>query len=103
MFGGTGSFADALLAGGLAAGRSCWCCRSVQLVLHAAVAAAGRHCSGSSGLVLFLWLLTNFVAELHGFRSLLAVFGGIVARLIADRRSVLAILLLLILAFGAEA
>ncbi|NJM84051.1 MAG: YIP1 family protein [Tabrizicola sp.] len=33
---------------------------------------------GLAGIVLFLWLLTNFVAELHGFQSLLAVFGAIV-------------------------
>lgn len=31
------------------------------------------------GMVLFLWLLTNFVAELHGFSSLPKVFFGIVA------------------------
>ena len=30
------------------------------------------------GLVVLLWLLTSFVAELHGFRSLWAVFGMIV-------------------------
>lgn len=29
------------------------------------------------GLVLFLWLLTNFIAELHGFASLGRVFGMI--------------------------
>ena len=34
---------------------------------------------GFAGMVLFLWLLTNFTAELHGFRSLPAVFFGIVA------------------------
>ena len=34
---------------------------------------------GLLGMGLFLWLLVNFVAELHGFRSLLLVFGGIIA------------------------
>jgi Yip1 domain len=34
------------------------------------------------GMVLFFWLLTNFIAELHGFRSRLAVFGGVVVGLI---------------------
>lgn len=31
-----------------------------------------------AGLGLFLWVLTNFVAELHGFRSLMLVFLGII-------------------------
>jgi hypothetical protein len=30
-----------------------------------------------AGLVLFFWLLTNFVAELHGFASLTKTFFGI--------------------------
>lgn len=33
---------------------------------------------GMFGLVLFLWLLTNFIAELHGYSSILAVFFAIV-------------------------
>jgi hypothetical protein len=36
-----------------------------------------------AGLVLFLWLLTAFVAELHGFDSLGRVFGGILISLFA--------------------
>ena len=32
---------------------------------------------GFAGMVLFLWVLTNFVAELHGFTHLGKVFGGI--------------------------
>ena len=34
-----------------------------------------------AGLVLFFWLLTNFVAELHGFRSLARTFVGILVAL----------------------
>jgi hypothetical protein len=34
---------------------------------------------GLASMVVFLWLLTAFVAEVHGFRSLLAVLLGIVA------------------------
>ena len=30
-------------------------------------------------IVIFLWLLTNFVAELHGFKSQLMVFGAVIA------------------------
>jgi Yip1 domain len=33
---------------------------------------------GLAGFILFLWLLVNFIAELHGFRSLGAVFAGVV-------------------------
>lgn len=33
---------------------------------------------GLLSMVLFLWLLTNFIAVLHGFESLGKVFGGIV-------------------------
>lgn len=47
---------------------------------------------GFVGMVLFLWLLTNFVAELHGFSSLPRVFFGIVAAFL-----VVAILALLLL------
>ena len=34
---------------------------------------------GIAGMVLFLWLLTNFIAELHGFPSLGRVFAMILA------------------------
>jgi hypothetical protein len=31
-----------------------------------------------AGVILFLWLLVNFVAEMHGFRSLGLVFLGVI-------------------------
>ena len=34
---------------------------------------------GIMGLAVFLWLLTQFVTELHGFSSVWKVFGGILA------------------------
>jgi hypothetical protein len=34
-----------------------------------------------AGLVLFFWLMTNFVAELHGFASLIKTFLGILVAL----------------------
>lgn len=37
---------------------------------------------GLASAVLFFWLLTNFVAELHGFKSKGRVFGSIIAALI---------------------
>ncbi|PZQ99525.1 MAG: YIP1 family protein [Cereibacter sphaeroides] len=45
------------------------------------------------GFAIFLWLLTNFVAEVHGFRSLFLVFGALMLGLI-----VLAIVLAIFLA-----
>jgi hypothetical protein len=44
-----------------------------------------------AGLVLFFWLLTNFVAELHGFASLTKTFFGILVALAV---------LILLLGFG---
>jgi|688.fasta_scaffold37075_6 hypothetical protein len=44
-----------------------------------------------AGLVLFFWLLTNFVAELHGFASLTRTFFGILVALAV---------LILVLGFG---
>lgn len=38
---------------------------------------------GTFGLALFLWLLTPFVAELHGFRSLWKVLFGIIGSVFA--------------------
>ncbi len=37
---------------------------------------------GIAGLVLFFWLLSHFVAELHGFSSVVRVFGAIVATIL---------------------
>jgi hypothetical protein len=50
---------------------------------------------GFAAIGLLLWLMTNFVAELHGFRSLGAVFAGIIVTLVALAFG-LAILLILI-------
>ncbi len=44
-----------------------------------------------AGMVLFFWLLTNFVAELHGFASLTMTFFGILVALVV---------LVLLLGFG---
>ena len=38
---------------------------------------------GLFGFVIFLWLLSNFTAELHGFASVLTTFLGIVGSVIA--------------------
>jgi hypothetical protein len=77
MRGGTGTFPDALIL-------MVWlqfillCVQMVQ-VLAGIVLPLAADLIGLAGLGLLLWLLTNFVAELHGFRSLIAVFAGVVA------------------------
>jgi hypothetical protein len=38
---------------------------------------------GLAGFIGFLWLIVNFIAELHGFRSLGLVFAGMIATFIA--------------------
>lgn len=76
MFGGQGRFSDAVVL-------VAWLefillllqfAQLVVLLISTPLAAA----LGMFGLVLFLWLLTNFIAELHGFKSLLAVFFVII-------------------------
>jgi hypothetical protein len=54
------------------------CVQIAQLVTQALVPFLSD-LLGIFGLVLFLWLLTNFVAELHGFTSLPLTFLGILA------------------------
>jgi hypothetical protein len=91
--GGKGSFPDALLV-------MVWLqfimvgIQIAQLVLMA-ISPPLAAIANLAGFALFLWLLTNFVAELHGFRSLIAVFGGIVFGTIVLAFG-LAILLLLV-------
>ena len=94
--GGKGSFADALVV-------MTWlqfvmlCLQLVQLlVLLALPPVAGL--VNLAAFALFLWLLTNFVAELHGFRSLITVFGGIILSIIAV--GFLISLLLVMLGYG---
>lgn len=81
MRGGTGSFADALIV-------MVWlqflmiCVQVAQLLVMVALPPLIGTVN-LAGLVLFLWLLTNFVAELHGFRSLGLTFGGILIAMLA--------------------
>lgn len=79
--GGAGSFADALLLVG-------WlqfillCVQALQLVTQLVMPLISE-IIGIAGIALFFWLLTNFVAELHGFRSLGKVFAGILLTMVA--------------------
>jgi len=55
--------------------------QAVQLVAYA-VAPLLADLIGLATVALFFWLLTNFIAELHGFRSLGLVFVGVLATLV---------------------
>ena len=94
IFGGTGSLADALLV-------TVWV-EFVMLgpqVLQLLVGLVLPDLAGVIGLIslgLFIWLITSFIAELHGFRSRPLVFLGMVVASFAAGM-VMAILLVLIL------
>ncbi len=91
--GGKGDFAGALvLVGWLQA--ILLLLQFVQLVMIVlAPALVGP--IGLFGLALFGWLLTNFIAELHGFQSLAKVFLCILAALLG-----VSLLLAIVLVFG---
>lgn len=78
--GGQGSYGDALVL-------VAWLqflllgVEALQLVLHLILPALSD-AVGVAGILLMFWLLTHFVAELHGFRSIVAVLGGILLALV---------------------
>ena len=80
MFGGRGTFDDALLA-------VVWlqfvlnCLQVLQLVTFLIVPFIAD-LIGLAGLVLSLWMLTGFVAEQHGFRSMGKTLAGILAAMV---------------------
>ena len=79
--GGQGGFGDTILL-------VAWlqfimgCLQVIQLIAMLTIPAFGS-LLGVVGLVLFFWLLTNFVAELHGFQSLGQVFAMVIVGVIA--------------------
>jgi Yip1 domain len=97
-FGGTGSLPDALLV-------VVWlqvimlAVQAVQLLCLMLVPVLGGLVS-MAGFILFFWLLTSFIAELHGFASRWAVLAGVIGSAF-----VLAIVLAVILSlvYGPEA
>lgn len=75
MMGGGGNFPDAVLLIAFLQGVMVLI-QMVQIVaLMLLPPVAGIF--GLVGFAVFLWMLTGFVAEMHGFRSLLGVFGMI--------------------------
>jgi hypothetical protein len=80
-FGGTGRFSDALVLMAWIEGVLVLL-QAVQMVLLL-LAPPLAEALGLIGIALFLWLLTNFVAELHGFRSAAKVFFTILGTVLA--------------------
>lgn len=79
--GGKGSFADALILVG-------WL-QFILLILQVVQIAAQvilppvSNLIGFASIGIFLWLLSNFIAELHGFRSVFMTMLGVLATLFA--------------------
>lgn len=97
-FGGTGSFADALL---IVVWLQCLTLvlQLIQLVTNV-ISPALAGLIGLVGFGVFLWLMTSFIAELHGFRSRGLVFVGM---LISAFAAGFVIVFLLVLLVGPEA
>jgi hypothetical protein len=93
-FGGTGSFPDALL---IVVWLQCLTLvlQVVQLVVNL-ISPALAGIIGLGGFVLFLWLMTSFIAELHGFRSRGLVFVGMVVSAFAAGLLIGVVVILLI-------
>ncbi len=96
LFGGTGSFEQTLLL-------SVWL-QFYMLVVQVAAVGVVLLVPGLSGLlniailIYFLWLTVNFIAELHGFRSLWKILAGLLGTAFA--LAVLASLILSLLGVG---
>ncbi len=75
---------------------------AVQIVQLLALVIAQPISDGLSlaGLVLFFWLMTGFIAELHGFKSRWAVFAGFIAGSFAVA---VVFVLILMMIYGPEA
>lgn len=80
-FGGTGSLEEAMLL--VAWLQFIMVCIQVVQTLFFAIMPAVASLIGILGFALFLWLLTNFVAVLHGFRSRAQVFVMIIVSSVA--------------------
>lgn len=79
--GGTGGFDDAILL--VAWLQFIMICLQVLQTIALFFIPAVSMLIGVAGLLLFFWLLANFIAELHGFKSLTAIFIGIILSMLA--------------------
>ena len=97
-FGGKGEFGEVLVV-------MVWM-QILLVVVQAVQTFAGIILAPLAGLVglasvgLFFWLLTNFVAEVHGFRHLWRVFFGLVVGLMAFGLALFAVLVALMASLG---
>ncbi len=97
-FGGQGSFPDALLI--VVWLQLLMLALQVLQLAAAVIAPPIAGIIGIGGIALFLWLMTAFIAELHGFASRAKVFAGMVVSAIATG-FLLGIVLILVV--GSEA
>jgi hypothetical protein len=97
-FGGTGSLPDALLI--VVWLQMLTLALQVLQLVATIIAPPLAGIIGLGGLVLFLWLMTSFISELHGFKSRGLVFLGMVLTAIAAG---LVLGIVLILLVGPEA
>lgn len=80
-FGGTGRFGGALLAMSLL--QTVMVAAQVVQMLLLFVSVPLAEVVGFAALGLMMWLLANFIMELHGFRSLVRVALGVIAAVLA--------------------
>lgn len=81
MFGGTGRFSDALLL--MAWMEALLILLQVLQMVAMLLLPPLASMLGFLGIAVFVWLLVNFVAKLHGFGSLLKVFLAFVGTILA--------------------
>lgn len=79
--GGKGGFGDTILL--VAWLQFCMVCLQIAQTAALLILPPMASLIGVAGFVLFFWLLTSFVAELHGFASLAQVFLMIMVSLLA--------------------
>ena len=81
MFGGRGNFRDALVL--IAWTEALLCLLQLAQIVLLLVSPSLAAAIGLFGMVLFMWVLSNFIAEMHRFASAGKVLFGIIATVLA--------------------
>ena len=81
MFGGLGGFADALVL--IAWTEALLCLLQLAQIVMMVVSPSLASAIGLFGMVLFVWVLSNFIAEMHSFASAAKVLFGIIGTVLA--------------------
>ena len=81
MFGGLGRFADALVL--IAWTEALLCVLQLAQIVLMVVSPSLAAALGLFGMVLFVWVLSNFIAEMHSFASAGKVLFGIIGTVLA--------------------